>query len=450
MPQPALDVESNAERTFSTLRVLLVPDSIHWITGTIARSIVAYNEWIEGTIISGHVLDIVAGDNPHFFDAFDLVHFVCPYASRKWLPVLGDLLPCVTSHHHVSDDWELQRHNLAGDAIIVGSQQWANDVAERGASPERIVCVPYGVDASRFLPPSSDERHATRQALGISDKSVVVGFFAKKSSNEQDRKGTDVFASAVQQLHRMLPSLVILIIGPGWDELLDHLSNAGINCIWRPFVRDAADMPKMYQALDFYWVTARVEGGPVTLLEAMSTALCCITTPVGLAREIVESGANGVIVPLNDANAFAVQTAHFALATKERTALGAAARDTILQTMDVPVTARKVRIAYEVALAHFRGRNSTPHEHREYGEHARHRAVLSPSLLARVSMLEQLTWAEALMLQGQRPLAFRLIFESWGKYPFSTLPPRFLLRNALPERLVRAIVRVKLGVAGVR
>ncbi len=80
------------------------------------------------------------------------MHFVCPYASRQWLPILHERLPTVTSHHHVGDDYELQRHNLDGDAIIVGSSQWADDVVERGASRERVTCVPYGVDASRFVP----------------------------------------------------------------------------------------------------------------------------------------------------------------------------------------------------------------------------------------------------------------------------------------------------------
>ena len=60
----------------------------------------------------------------------------------------------------------------------------------------------------------------------------------------------------------------------------------------------------MYQALDFYWVTARVEGGPVTLLEAMSAEVCCLTTAVGLAREIVNDGENAVLLPFNDPESF--------------------------------------------------------------------------------------------------------------------------------------------------
>src|SRR4051812_8689696 len=103
------------------LRVLLVPDSIHWITGTIAKSIVQHNSWIDGTIMSGAVLDVIAREDADVFSLFDLVHFVCPYASKRWLPILRDKLPCVTSHHHVSDTWGLLRHNLDGDSIIVGS-----------------------------------------------------------------------------------------------------------------------------------------------------------------------------------------------------------------------------------------------------------------------------------------------------------------------------------------
>src|SRR6476661_7810126 len=148
------------------LRVLLVPDSIHWITGTIAKSIVAHNPWLDGTIISGPVLDIVAREHPDLFESFDVVHFVCPYASRSWLPRLRDRIPVVTSHHHVSDDWSTQRHNLDGDAIVAGSSQWAADAVKRGAAPDRVVAVPYGVDASRFVPPTPAQATASRESLG--------------------------------------------------------------------------------------------------------------------------------------------------------------------------------------------------------------------------------------------------------------------------------------------
>jgi glycosyltransferase involved in cell wall biosynthesis len=427
------------------LRVLLVPDSIHWITGTIARSIATHNAWIDGTIISGAVLDIVARDAPDLFDSFDLVHFVCPYASRKWLPILRDRLPSVTSHHHVSDDYELQRHNLDGDAIIVGSQEWADDVVMRGASRDRVTCVPYGVDASRFVPPSPLTKARIRESLGIASNAIVVGFFAKRSSNERDRKGTDIFAAGVQALSRELPELAVLIIGPGWDDLVAQLESLGVKTAWIPFVSDAARMPEMFQALDFYWVTARVEGGPVTLLEGMSAGVCCLTTPVGLAKDVVEDGVNGIVLGFDDSRAFAAQTLAYARRAPERQSMGARARSKILEKMDVPVTSKGVRKAYDIAFDNFAMRTSRKKSLRSV---KLDNVSLSPALVERIAVLEQLVWAEALMLQAQRPLALKMIAETWVRNPLSTWPPRFLFRNILPQGLVRELVRAKARVVG--
>jgi glycosyltransferase involved in cell wall biosynthesis len=427
------------------LRVLLVPDSVHWITGTIARSILAHNEWIDGTVISGPVLTAIATEDGTFFDSFDLVHFVCPYASRIFLPQLRNRLPCVTSHHHVSDDYRLQEHNLNGDAIVVGSPQWAADVIERGAAPERVVCIPYGVDATRFMPPEGNERTLVRQSLGIPSDATVVGFFAKFSSNEQDRKGTDIFATAVRLLGRDVPSLVVLIIGPGWDALVAELTASGIKCVWLPFVRNASRMPSMYQALDFYWVTARIEGGPVTLLEAMSAGVCCISTPVGLAKELVDDGVNGVLVQFDDAVAVAANTRELAADPARRRAMGKSARSKILHTMDLPIVTQGVRQAYDVARLHFETRTG-----KMEGDSPAAAPHLSPAILRRINMLEQLTWAEALMLQHQRHLAMRIIMEEWRANPLSSLPPRYLFRNLLPTRVVGALVKLKSFIAGAR
>jgi hypothetical protein len=70
---------------------------------------------------------------------FDLVHFTCPYASKLWLPRFRDPVPCVTSHHHVTD-WELIKHNLDGDAIVVGSSEWAEDLRVCAADPAPRYC----------------------------------------------------------------------------------------------------------------------------------------------------------------------------------------------------------------------------------------------------------------------------------------------------------------------
>ena len=427
------------------LRVLLVPDSIHWITGTIAKSIVEHNAWIDGTIVSGPVLDVIAEANEELFSAFDVVHFLCPYASKKWLPVLRSRIACVTSHHHVSA-WEAQQHNLDGDAIVVGSTQWADDIIARGASPDHVFCVPYGVDASQFVPATAESRSAVRRELAIPIDAMVVGFFAKRSSNELDRKGTDIFSDAIQRLSRELPKLAVLISGPGWHDFVGTLEANGVNCVWLPFVRDSVAMARMYHVLDFYWVTARVEGGPVTLLEAMSCGVCCITTRVGLARQIVVNEVNGVTVPFDDASAVVRRTVALVREPRARSAMGIEARHTILTTMDVRITTRKIRAVYASALKNLDDRLGTS-GHRPNVSAPRGETALPPELANKLAMFEQLEWAEALLLQDQRMVALRIICETWLQNPRSSFPPRHLLRNLLPKSFVRAFVKMKATLA---
>jgi glycosyltransferase involved in cell wall biosynthesis len=451
------------------LRVLLVPDSVYWVTGTIAKSIARFNPWIEATIASGPVIDIVFKEHPELMGNFDLVHFTCPYASRAWLPRFRDLVPCVTSHHHVTD-WELIKHNLDGDAIIVGSPEWAEDLSERGADMRRVFYVPYGVDAEQFKPASDAERASIRNNLGIAAHATVVGFFGKNSSNDDDRKGIDVFTKAVLELQLRAPELAVLIVGPGWKELVSSLNSCGVRCIWLPFVRDLDGLAKMYHALDFYWVTARVEGGPVTLLEAMSSEICCLTTPVGIAREVVRHGENAATLPFNDANAFVEGTLKLAGDKAERKRLGRNARQTILKGMHIGVTALRVREVYAKALANFAVRHQLNDIQLSSSEqllaelpsdklqvvadskqstHMAEREEIPlhgfpADLHWRIRMLESLFWSEHLILyHRQRAVALKMIAREWCRNPLSALPPCVLLRRFLPVSLVAKVVKFK-------
>jgi glycosyltransferase involved in cell wall biosynthesis len=441
------------------LRVLLVPDSVHWVTGTIAKNIARYNPWIEATIASGPVIDKVFAERPELMKNFDLVHFICPYASKEWLPRFRDAVPCVTSHHHTSD-WELLKHNLDGDAIIVGSPEWSEDLVSRGADLTKVFCVPYGVDAEEFKPVSVAQRGSIRTKLRISNGTTTIGFFGKNSSNECDRKGIDVFTEALLSLSRRLPEMSVLIVGPGWQDLVSSLQASGLACLWFPYIRDLAGLAEMYRALDFYWVTARVEGGPVTLLEAMSTEVCCLTTAVGIAREIVTDGENAVLLPFDDPEAFAERTAGLAADERERKRLGDNARKTILERMHVGVTTSGVRAVYTKAFENFAARQQClilfdvakiaegfappPSANKGIKNSETPLNGFPRTIHRRVKMLESLAFAENLMLyHRQRAAGLNLILRQQLTNPFSLMPLRTVLRRFLPASMVARVVKLK-------
>lgn len=438
------------------VRVLFVADSVQWVTGTLAKNFARFNPWIEATIVSGQSVEAVFSREPELVGNFDLVHFTCPYASRDGLLRFRESLPCVTSHHHTSE-WELMQHNLDGDAIVVGSPEWVEDLRRRGADPSKLFFVPYGVDAQKFVPATVERRMAIRASLGIGADDVVVGFFGKNNSNELGRKGIDVFAAAIRALKDKIPATTALVVGPGWQEFVSALTRDGVRCVWLPFARGADDLAKMYQALDFYWVTSRVEGGPVTLLEAMSSEVCCLTTPVGIAREIVRNGENALLLPFNDPAAFSEASAALAARPMEREQMGRRARATILEKMRIEITAPQILDAYAKAFDNYYARTSraatvdvraiAAEPPRSMVRRPFEEVPLSgfpPAIRREVRIREALLWSENLIqYHGEPGMGLRMIVATWLRNPLSTLPLRALLRRFLPVPVVASAVALK-------
>jgi glycosyltransferase involved in cell wall biosynthesis len=84
------------------------------------------------------------------------------------------------------------------------------------------------------------------------------------------------------------------------------------------------DIARAYHALDVYVVTARQEGGPKAMLEAMATGVPLVTTRVGQVSDVVIHGDNGLIVDVDDVDGLvaAVRALHddSQLATRLRVA----------------------------------------------------------------------------------------------------------------------------------
>jgi hypothetical protein len=189
----------------------------------------------------------------------------------------------------------------------------------------------------------------------------------------------------------------------------------------------------------------------------MSSEVCCLTTPVGFAREIVHDEENGVLLPFNDAQAFTERTASLIAGPEKRSRLARAARKPILEKMHVRLTMQRVPKVYAKALSVAQERLSTSPVNfslesmvsQDLSATERNEVPLSGfprELHARVRMLEALVWSEQLILyHQQRTVALKLILRQWIENPFSLLPLRVILRRFIPRRIVKAVVRLKNG-----
>jgi len=338
------------------LRVLFVADSLYWITATIARQICQYNPWIEPTICSAAALhNLMHHGRGSYPGEIDIAHFLTHRIATHFAPFFYKTTPCVTAVHHIEDDRSIEPIDTS-DAIMTVCHQWHNELLSLGVSSQKCVMVRNGICTDTFRPPSEDEKKRLRRRFGIAPDVICIGFSGKQSSNTKNRKGIETFVAAMQELNGHADRVAFAILGPGWGPLVDEQRRQGIHCTYIPFLVDRREVADFYRCLDIFWVTSRIEGGPVPLLEAMSSEIACISSPVGAALEAIEDGCNGFISPFGDVNSYVSTTRRLLADPALRSQSGAVARRTILRDFQASRTTLAVRQLYEVALDNYNKR----------------------------------------------------------------------------------------------
>jgi len=104
-------------------------------------------------------------------------------------------------------------------------------------------------------------------------------------------KGPDIFVETLKNLAKDMPVFAMLT-GPARGYVKSRLEELGI-----PYAHtypDAhPDLVECYHTLDLYIVSSREEGGPMGLMESMSTRVPVISTNVGMAPDLIEDGVTG-------------------------------------------------------------------------------------------------------------------------------------------------------------
>jgi glycosyltransferase involved in cell wall biosynthesis len=190
-----------------------------------------------------------------------------------------------------------------------------------GMPPERTTVIYNGVAASRL---GTGSAAGLRAELGISPSAMVAATVASLIH----RKGIDTAVRAVAQLVAEGRDVHLLVCGDGEEEgalrtLARTLGAAprvhflGVRSDVGPLLRDATDV--LVSA-------ARLEAFPLNLLEAGACGVPVVVSDIAPHLEAVQDGVTGVIVPTEDASAFAAALAALANDPERRRQMGAAAR----------------------------------------------------------------------------------------------------------------------------
>ncbi|HUB78358.1 MAG TPA: glycosyltransferase family 4 protein [Bryobacteraceae bacterium] len=205
------------------------------------------------------------------------------------------LPPLVTWIHHVTT-WN-EEHKIAArtsQLLLTSTPSWRDRIAAY-APGTQVAFVRHGVDLDFFAP-----RAVSRELHGIAPDSFVAGFFgARGSDQDAGRKGMDVLLAVFRRIATAVPNLHAVFAGPGWEPFVSELRATGAQATIFGFV-PRSRLPEMYSLLDVYLVTARVEGGPLTVLESLACGTPVVSTRVGLVPDVVIDGVNGFTADVGD------------------------------------------------------------------------------------------------------------------------------------------------------
>jgi glycosyltransferase involved in cell wall biosynthesis len=163
-----------------------------------------------------------------------------------------------------------------------------------------------------------------RAELGIPEGVPVVGNIA----NFKAAKDHATLLRAAAKVHGELPEVRFVLVGQGPLEprarrLAAELGLDG-TVVFAGFRTDA---PRLATAFDVFTLSSTYEGLPIALIEAMALGRPAVVTGVGGTPEVVDDGAQGVVVPPRDPGALADGLLRLLGDTELRAKMGAMARE---------------------------------------------------------------------------------------------------------------------------
>ncbi|PWQ99802.1 glycosyltransferase [Leucothrix pacifica] len=196
-----------------------------------------------------------------------------------------------------------------------------------GFNNQKALVIPNGVDTSRFGP-AKEKGLAIRESLGIPENCIVIG----KTARYHRQKNHVGFLRSAAILAEKYDHVRFMLVGTNVDEnnstLTDLIGELGLDGKVY-MLGNREDIPEIVNAYDIATLTSLGEAFPLTLGEAMVSAVPCVATDVGDNAYIIAD--TGYVVPVDDDQAMAESWEKIVvLSEDERKALGQKARQRCL------------------------------------------------------------------------------------------------------------------------
>ncbi|MCU1276880.1 MAG: glycosyl transferase family 1 [bacterium] len=310
-------------------------------------------------------------------DGADVVH------TQRWM---SDLIGRTAARGHAAivstvqispyEPWALRNYSLRGQAFY--RALWLADIALSAHVADRMVgvCdyvrqmivkrlrvpewrtrrVYNAIPVEEFGGLPAAERDKLRAELGLASDDVAIATVG----HVVPLKGQELLIEAMPRIRARAGKARLIIIGDGSERprLERRAAELGLGDRVR-WLGHRSDVPRLLGAIDIFALASHGEGLPLSVIEAMSSSVACVLSPIPPHRELAAIASDGGphpprVVERQDPASWADALASLIPDDEARDAMGRQGRSAAALHFDARVTAPAMGAVFAEAAAEFR------------------------------------------------------------------------------------------------
>lgn len=266
-----------------------------------------------------HIINLKNYNSIIFYNSKNIYNILKTLKSKK--RIQSELVEIYHSDFRWSDSLSSVRNRECVSKMIRVSDSLANNIS----GDFDLKTIPVSIDVNKF---SRGKISLRRSHLGVKNTNPIFGLVARLSPEKNIDYAFDIFSKINNA------NLVVFGTGPLLNHLSLRIKREGLENI--KLMNHKEDMPMYYPIFDALILTSKMEGTPITIVEALSFEIPVFTTNVGGIKAHFEScgGVNFLSGELNkDCSLISSFCRNMSLSTE--------ARDFVLKNHSLEVNSNK-------------------------------------------------------------------------------------------------------------
>ena len=179
----------------------------------------------------------------------------------------------------------------------------------RTLTDKKITSIPFWVNQNIWFEIS--QKKELREKYNFNHDDYLIGSFQRDTEGHdlvspKLVKGPDILLGIIQKLNEENKNLKVVLSGKRRNYIINNLQELGIP--YKYFEMASLEVVnELYNLIDLYIVSSRIEGGPQAILECAAAKTPILSTKVGVAPEVLHEDS---IYDIGEFNKAKIHTEH--------------------------------------------------------------------------------------------------------------------------------------------